>query len=400
MYSLNPNSMSSPPATYGAPQQPQPAMGQQPSSPYPSMTMPNAYAHGGRIKRGRMVTAHFNPRELDVLDHLQGKKEEDPRSGMRSYSHLEELLKNPHIRAGVHHHTHRHRAMGGGMDPHALASHGVHGDSEIAMIGPHTHQILSSLAEPGTIRNHQDGRPQYWSLGSTLGGLWNTIKGAAGSVADAASPYMDTLKGAARTAAPYVGAFGKAVLPGVQHALAGAATGQFGPLGGMAVEGLGSLANQGLDKLSQMGPEGHQAMANTLGEGAQSALRARQGGAGALQSFGQGLNQVGSRFSGPAGGALQGLGSQLREGNTSLAGLGKAMGRGAYEGAGGAEGLRQGLGNAAASALSHYQAGSSPQAMGMEALQGAGRGLRNSVPTLDRMQNQDAFNELPFAGGY
>jgi len=177
-------------------------------APYAMNTMPmqpqtSAYAHGGKIKRGKMVIAHMNPHELNVLDHIQGKIERCPKSGMRSYSHLEELLKNPHILAGVHHHARCHHAMGGDIYDYSnahlnhLAAGGIHGDTELALIGPHTHDVFNQLADGATINPH-DGHPQYWSLKNALTGIWNTVKSGASKVKEGASYALPIVARAAK----------------------------------------------------------------------------------------------------------------------------------------------------------------------------------------------------------
>ena len=138
-------------------------------------------AKGGRAKHHKMIIAHFNPKELDILDHLQGKDERCPKSGIRTYTHLEELLKNPHIRETVHHHA-RHHAMGGDVSmpyAHHLAAGGRHGDTELGLIGPHTHHFFNQMAGHAT-HNPHTGHPEYFNLGEALSGLWNGIKGGAG----------------------------------------------------------------------------------------------------------------------------------------------------------------------------------------------------------------------------
>lgn len=123
-------------------------------------------AKGGRAKHHKIL-AHFNPKELHVMDHLQGHTERCPKTGLRSYSHLEELLKNPHIVGTVHRHAHRqHHAMGG--DIAQLEQGGRHGDTEMALIGPHTNHLFHQLAGRSTI-NPNTGHPEFWSMSSVLG---------------------------------------------------------------------------------------------------------------------------------------------------------------------------------------------------------------------------------------
>jgi len=389
MYPLNTNPMSSNPSSDGLAQPQNSMMPQNYAQPQQGlntnmMTMPNAYAHGGRTKRGKLIMAHFNPKELDALDHLQGSREKCPRTGMRSYTHLEEVLKNPHLLASVHHHAREHHAHGGEAmhqnyhNEHLnnMASHGVHGDTELALIGPHMHHVLNRLAAPGTVTNHQDGRPQYWSLGGALSGLWNTIKGGA------------------QAAAPYIGQAGKALLPAAMPAIQAAAS-RFGPVGEAAANGLGGLASQGFDKLSNMGSDTHRGISSSLGEGFNAAMKGRQEGLSPLQSAGRGLSQLGSRFSGAPGGALQGLGRSMSEGR-GYGDMLKASASGAFQGAGGAQGLQ----NAAKGLMSQYRSGASPREMAGTAAQSGARSMYGSLPTHESMQNQNAYGELPYGNEY
>ncbi len=195
MYNLL--SPSQPPASAVAPQMNTP-MSPAASLPMPTPTAPvQSFSHGGRAKRAKMIAAHVSPHELHILDHLQGHIERCPKTGRRSYSHLEELIKNPHIVAQIHHHTHKHHAKmareghamggapsyahGGTPDLHAMhpihAANGMHGDSEVALIGPHTKSLFDHYAEGGTAINPYDGHPQYFSLSGLLSGAWNAIKG-------------------------------------------------------------------------------------------------------------------------------------------------------------------------------------------------------------------------------
>lgn len=380
----------SPPAPYQMQQSSQ--QQQSPSQPaaapsmQPQYNMPQSYAHGGRPKRGKMVLAHMNPKELNVLDHVQGKQERCPRSNLRSYSHLEELLKNPHILHKVHQHVQSHcqggRAYADGGHAHgqALASHGVHGDTELAMIGPHTHQVFNHLArmqghKEGDLVNSQDGRPQYWSLGDTLGGVWNSIKGAG---ANAASDAWNGLKGAGSQAydagkqavegvqtfahehpgiVRAIGSAGQKVLPALTQQGSQMAGERYGPLAALGVQGLGALGGEGADYLANFdlpentpaGTDQGQKIGQALGGGLNQAASAygnmqptsqerqpgfigpqrginmrevgRQGLGGALQTYGQGTP-------GSIGGAMNGIGTALARGDS--------MGRGASLGAQGA----------------------------------------------------------------
>ncbi len=176
------------------------------------------YARGGSIRGDKKLTlAHLAPHELDVMDHLQGGKELNKKSGARSYSHLEELLKNPHLKKRICDKAKQCKAEGGEIedahamhddvaeDPYAaklqrlldmllhkkkvspqdltkdeidfLAANGDHGDREMAQIGPRTHHLFDQIAGHRT-RNPKTGLPEYWSIGGALSGLWDSVKGS------------------------------------------------------------------------------------------------------------------------------------------------------------------------------------------------------------------------------
>jgi hypothetical protein len=295
---------------------------------YPTATPAPMMAHGGRAKRPKMVIAHFNPKELDVMDHLQGNQERCPRTGLRSYSHLEELVKNPHIVSNIHHHARRHHhAMGGAESLHHLAEGGRHGDTEIAMIGPHTHHLFNQLAGGGSINPHT-GHPEFFNLKNFLGGAWNAIKGVGSALAPVAGTALGTMFG--------------------------------GPAGGA----IGSMAGQGLSRLLG-GGENASPIAQSLGQGAQKAYEAHQGGLSPQQAIGHGAQYFGGRMGGGAGRALQGFGSAYSQGH----GLRGALGQGAragFEHLGGKEGLM----NSAKNIASGFGAPGGLRGAAMNELQG------------------------------
>lgn len=377
-------------APQGAPQaQPQMQQQQAPQPMTAGAPAANGYAHGGHIKRGKMVMAHMNKHELDTLDHLQGKSERCPRSGMRSYTHLEELLKNPHILSNVHHHVRQHHASGGmAQQPQQMASHGIHGDNEMALIGPHTHQVFNQLSrmqgyKEGDLVNPTDGRPQYWSLGGILGGIGNAIKGGA-------SRAWEGIKSAAPTIGHYAGKAGNFLLNAAGPEMEKMAAERYGPLGGLAASGLVGLGKAGSSAMEGLG-QGN-STADAAIEGGSRALGAYYGGASPMQAAGQGLQQASNRFSGPVGGAMEGFGHSLARGQ-GLGATARNVGEGALAGAGGQSGVK----SAAMDLMKRYQGGQNPmQAAGQMAQQSA----QHALPTQESMGNQNAFQEMPFAGGY
>lgn len=304
MYNLNtqlpaPYQLNSGASTSGTPESTSSSFVTQPLAP-PTM------ARGGRAKCSKKIIAHFNPEELRVLDHLQGHQEICPKTKLRSYSHLEELLKNPHIVGNIHRHmkARSHHAMGGtstnASELTHLAAGGRHGDTELALIGPHTHHLFNQLAGHSTT-NPNTGHPEYWGLGDLLGGAWDAIKGA-----------------------------GRALLP-----MAGTALGTMigGPAGG-AIGGMGGKWLGGLLSDDESPPE-----AQALSQGAQKAHNSYRRGTSPRQAAGRGFKHMGSRFGNSGlGGSFRGMGSSLMRGQ----GFGNSMRNTAYQGfesTGGREGL-------------------------------------------------------------
>lgn len=246
----------------------------------PPDTASQSFARGGRASRhGKMTKVHMNRHELNVLDHLQGGPEYG-HEGIKVFSHLEELLKNPHIVQNVHHHAQRHHhAFGGDIRNEIMRRMGRHGDNELAMIGPHTHRLFNEMAGYPT-RNPHTGHPEYFSIGKALSGLWHGIKGVA-------SPVVNAVKGIAQGAAPVV-------LPAL-----GA---EFGPMGVLAGNMAGNAVQSVLGKPQETNPY------SAFG---QNAARAYQGGANARESLGQGLRHAGLQVNGRAGSALEGVGNSL-----------------------------------------------------------------------------------------
>lgn len=179
--------------------QPQPQMSSLNSNPGGAVPPPQ-YRHGGMVgdqmhsaghqsghsRRGpKMVKAHFSPVELDVLDHFQGERETHGPSGMRSFRKLDGVIGNPHISSNLHHHCREQREENGdhlahgGMPhhfQHPSASFGRHGDTEMALIGPHLRHFLDAYAGKKT-QNPHDGEPEYFSLSGLFSGIKNAFGG-------------------------------------------------------------------------------------------------------------------------------------------------------------------------------------------------------------------------------
>lgn len=299
----------------------------------------NSFAKGGRPHHKGMVIAHMNSKECDILDHLQGKSEKCPRTGVRTYRHLEELLKNPHLVETVHHHARQHHAEGGSTTEH-LREGGRYGDTELASIGPNTRHLFDTLGG-NPPPNPNTGHPEYFSINGALSGLWNTLKGVGKSILPAAQNIGRSLLPAAKE-------IGRSVLPTLAPMAQQALGDRFGGIGKTIGGALPGLANSALGE--QEGPTNPfaQAVANGINKGVGN----YQTSGNAKQAFGQGLQAAGQGFGGGVGSAMQNAGSSLEQGK----GYGSALQGGMKEGFNQMGGT-QGLGNIAKTAMGAYNRG-------------------------------------------
>jgi hypothetical protein len=286
------------------------------------------------MRKSRKIIAHFNPEELNILEHLQGHRETCKRSGLRSYNGLEALLSNPHVAASAHHHgVHHQMASGGHVTLPEMASEGRHGDSELALIGPHTRRFLDTMAAKRT-KNPETGHPEYWSIGSALNGLWNTVKSGASQIYEGGKNALSS----AREAAPGVlKGIGRAAMPAIQQMAADKAGQYLGKKQGKALAG---AVIPGLSrKLLGEGPVDQTQKA--IGGGLGRAAQAYRGGQSGRQALGAGLGYTGSKLGGGVGEGLRGMGRGITQGQGSSI---KQGARRMYESLGGANRMRQALG--------------------------------------------------------
>ncbi len=289
-------------------------------------------SHGGRAK-SNMIPAHFNREELDVLDHLQGGRKEH--NGFRSYNELDKIMSNPHMSENIHHHIRKHHASGGSSyssnQMHNMASEGRNGDTEMAFIGPHMHQILDRFAG-GPTHNPVTGKPEYFSLGNTLSGLWDGIKGAGSTLWNGVKGALPALGGAAGTALG--GYFG-------------------GPAGAGAGASLGGALGTGLSSLG--GSDTPSPQSQGISQNISNGINSYMGGASPSQALGQTVSGIGDQYGGGFGEGLKGFGQGLQSGQ----GFGQAAQQGgqqAFDKMGGMQGL---------------------QSMGRNVLSGAQQGFQN-----------------------
>lgn len=286
-------------------------------------------AKGGKASKGHkgMEKVHMNRHELRILDHMQGGPEHGP-EGMKVYSHLEELLKNPHIVRNVHHHARHHHAEGG---IEQLKREGRFGDNEIAMIGPNTHRIFNELAGHPT-KNPNSGLPEYWSIGPALSGL----SGALGGMGNIANKGMGMLGNFGRTAASGIGNAARAAAPVLQNAATGVGNAvksdQFKNFATGALQATQPLIQQQLDKhLGQdwggvagalgttaqnqyLGQGDPNSMWNQMGQAAGTSINKYSQGATPQQAAGYGMSQFGQDMGGNMGQGMQGIGNAMSQG--------------------------------------------------------------------------------------
>lgn len=288
-----------------------------------------AMAKGGSAKH-KKVLAHFNPKELQVMDHLQGHVERCPKTGLKSYSHLEELFKNPHIIGNVHKHNNanrEHHAMGGNIDH--LAAGGRNGDTEMALIGPNTQHLFHQIAGRSTT-NPNTGHPEFWSLGGitgALGGAASTMAGGLKRLGTAAAPmarkigtgFTDVVKAAAPHAQTAFNTFAPVALDvGLQA----------------GTNALRNLNRPPEEQQSFMDAYNPQSTINQLpenmrgmGEIGSKMYNSYKEGQNPQQIAGHGLSGMGGQFDNPYGHAVSQFGGALGRGEDYRSAAGSGMNR-------------------------------------------------------------------------
>ena len=336
---------------------------------------PSSFARGGSARRHkRMIAAHFNPQELHELDHWQGSIQRSSKDGRRSYGHLEDILKNPHLLGAIHHHASQHRAMGGHMHE-AEAQDGRHGDTEIAYIGPHMRHLLDAYAGHAT-RNPHDGHPEYFSLSGMMGGLRNTLGTVGRGIGNAASATGSAIyngaKGVFGAAAPYI----RDALPAL-GSMAGGALDKSGLVPPGVGSALGGMAgNLGSSVMNHFVPEqAPTGMAAHIGQGLGTAAQNFSQGQSARQSLGAGVGATGQAMGNTGGQFLQGAGNAFGNGASPR----QTLAAGAY-------GVGHGMAGPAGAAIRNTAgAYGSGQGLGASMMQGA-RGASNALMNPDEQQ--------------
>ncbi len=133
-------------------------------------------------EHNKFTLAHFNPKELNILDEMQGGRTNiDDTDDLRHYGQLEKMMSQPHIEKIIMK-EYEHHAKGGHVgeilrEADNMRHKGRHGDSEMALIGPNTHRVMNHLMNGGSI-NPMTRKPEYFNFGSFLGGIGKHLMGA------------------------------------------------------------------------------------------------------------------------------------------------------------------------------------------------------------------------------
>ena len=338
-----------------------------------------SFARGGSASKRhkKMLLAHFNPHELHELDHLQGSIQRNARDGRRSYGHLEEVLKNPHIMGAVHQRAAHHRANGGRMQT-AHESYGRNGDTELAYIGPTTRHLFDAFLGHQS-RNPHDGHPEYWGLDDIFGGIGDAL----GAIPGVGGLLQQGVNSAGSLMGGLPGGLGGILKQGgnIASGLMGGMPG-LPSLGGMLGGMPQSLLNAGKSLVGAAAPMVSQALP-ALGQMAGSALGARMGNPALGNMVGGMAGNLGSSImnqlapqqapSGPGAQLGQGLGAAAQayaqDGN-----MRRAMGQGM---ATAGQGFNNPAGRFMQDAGNAYGRGSSPQQSALSGMYGAGQQMNN-----------------------
>ena len=280
------------------------------------------------------------PHELNVLDYLQGGVEKERKTGIKSYSHLEHLLKNPHIKKKIYNKSRESHAAGSqvGESLHQklnsenpemrnermidlileklrnhpgtlneqevsiLEQFGRNGDRTLAAIGPETKSLFDKMARNKT-KNPNTGLPEYWSLQDVLGKLGSVLHGAWEGAKKHAPGFLNS---AAQAAVPHLTKMATDQIDkrfGTDSPMSGA-------LGSLAQMG-GGLASTGVNALA--GGKTHR-YGERLGDAAgYMADMASQGQTG-KRALGHGFDRFGQNLGGKTGNALTQVGQNMQRG--------------------------------------------------------------------------------------
>ena len=155
-----------------------------------------------------LIPAHFNKSELKALDAAQGKKDVDPKTGIRRYRILGEAFKDPKIREETLKNARAYHASGGRAEISRMKKHGRYGDTEVAYVPRHLADHLDKMIG-GKCINPKTGHREYF-LGALIAGITRLIPTisrvaarAIPAISRVAAKAVPTITKAASTAAKY-----------------------------------------------------------------------------------------------------------------------------------------------------------------------------------------------------
>lgn len=245
--------------------------------------------------------AHFNPKELEILDETQGGRTNYPKSDLRHFEKLEHLMSDPKVEKLLMK-QYEHHAKGGQIgdmlrEADSMRAKGRNGDIDVGVIGPNTRRIFNKLCNGGSV-NKATGKSEYFNLGGMMKGIGRTVSHGARSLGHMAT---QALPGA--------------IMGGMEGGPAGALAGGMGSLAMNQMSGGGRKAPQIPQNLGQMG---QQFMGSQMGQNMQSR------GQGMYNNANQHYQKtVNSPMGRAAMGAYNGYNNSNRQMPSTLAGAGK-----------------------------------------------------------------------------
>lgn len=297
-----------------------------------------------RSKPMELVFAHMNPKELKILDEVQGGRTYIPGTKLPHYKALEKRFADPEFESHIMKNFERH-AAGGMIGDSArkindLKQKGRFGDSELAGIGPNTNRVLDRITSDltgnkGKNANPTTGMPEYFSIGDFFGGIKHGFQSFGKTMQDGFNKGGAALGNFANSAITHLKDAAPQMLQG---ALQGGLTG--GPEGALMGGAMGGM--QGLSS-SMSNPHNQDSMSQF----AQSPMGQQMQGAasGAYDRYNQGQNwhdNLGATMHQGTQGMDNPYARGIHQGVNSYYGSNGNMG---HAFAGGVQGATQGMSN-------------------------------------------------------
>lgn len=273
--------------------------------------------------------AHFNPKELEVLDNLQGgaKYIGRGRNRRKHYPIIEAEIEFGDLGHKMKKNHEKH-ANGGSIgkvlkNRDSLKKMGRNGDTEYAHVGPHTRKLFDEIMGGGSV-NPRSGKKEYYGFNDFLSGIGKGVKNVGRFAGKTAKSIGRTItKGAHKAGEAATRALPGAIMGGmsggVPGALAGGAasymmnpTSGMGNMGGMSsMPYMGNMGG-GFNPMSQLSNYGNQFQnvgQNVFGQ----AQNYGQGLMGQVQGYGQQAQNMGNNMYNQAQNYGQNLSNQGRQ---------------------------------------------------------------------------------------